>query len=95
MQTGSGIRLCLHGNLSGRSTPTHALQLPGLLPLLWQDENTPPPPKVCYTGVDQILTKYAGDSTQHQDAMLSREDASHGARCVCRCILFARRDKSC
>ena len=33
----------------------------------------------CYTGVDQILTKYAGDSTQHRDAMLSREDASHGA----------------
>ena len=26
----------------------------------------------CYTGVDQILTKYAGDSTQHQSTMLPR-----------------------
>ena len=46
------------------------------------------PSKKCYTGVDQISTKYAGDSTQHQDATLSREDASHGARCVCRLYPF-------
>ena len=45
----------------------------------------------CCTGGDQILTKCAGDSTQHQDDVLSREDASYGARCVCRHFLFTRR----